>query len=245
MRAVAAFRQAADDEDQALRAERQRLVDGAAVVVQRRAPALAIRRRKHPAAAIAGDREPGVADAQRRVLESRRGDLVAPRRDAANAVPRAAVDDLRQRPLLPHGGGVERQQACVGFAHDVAARAVARRSRARCVVVRYLAIMFGTSQSGSAPSFHIAQELRGDLREVGFVADVVRRRHDDAPRLAVALDVDTGIRCAHARPSHARARRQAPRRPRRRRARCRAPAASASAAPWRITRFAFEPRITE
>ena len=65
MHAVAILRQAADDEHEARRAEGERLVDRAPVVVVRRAPALAIDGGKHAAAAIAGDREPAVADAQR------------------------------------------------------------------------------------------------------------------------------------------------------------------------------------
>src|SRR6185295_7662531 len=124
--------------------------DGAAVVVQCGAPARAFHRRKHSAAAVTGDGEPAVADAHGAVLESCRGNLVAPRGDAANAVPHAAVDDLRQRPLLPHGGGVEREQAAVGFAHDVL-RESSRAIASALVVVRYLASMPGTSHGGSVP----------------------------------------------------------------------------------------------
>ena len=89
--AAAILRQAADDEHEALRAERQRLVDGAAVVVVRGAPAFAIGRRKHAAAAEPGDGQAGVANAPRRVVEARRRHLVAPRRDAADAVPRTSL----------------------------------------------------------------------------------------------------------------------------------------------------------
>ncbi len=69
---------------------RPRLVDRAPVVVERRAPALAVGGREHAAAAIAGDGEAGVADAPRRVLEpagatlSRQGEMPRmPWRDAA------------------------------------------------------------------------------------------------------------------------------------------------------------------
>ena len=48
---VAALGQSPDDQDQALRAQRKGFVDRAAVVVQRRPPSVAIRRRKHAAAA--------------------------------------------------------------------------------------------------------------------------------------------------------------------------------------------------
>jgi len=100
-------RQTADDQDQAGGAERERLVDRPPVVVECCAPAFAIDRGEHPAAAVAGYRETGIADAQRRVLQSCRRDLVAPWGDAANTVARAPVDDLRQRPLLADGRGVE------------------------------------------------------------------------------------------------------------------------------------------
>ncbi len=126
--AGAILRQPADDEYQAARAEGERLVDRAPVVVLRRAPAFAVRGREHPAAAIAGDRESGVADAPRRVLQPGGRHLVPPGRDAANAVAGASGDDLRQRPLLPHRRGVERKEIGVGFVHGV--RLSARR-RAR------------------------------------------------------------------------------------------------------------------
>ena len=50
-----AFRQAADDQHQAVRADRGGLVDGAAVVVERGAASGFVGRRKHAAAAEAGD----------------------------------------------------------------------------------------------------------------------------------------------------------------------------------------------
>ena len=92
--AGAILRQPAHDEYQAARAQGERLVDRAPVVVLRRAPAFAVRGREHSAAAIAGDRESGVAYAPRRVLQPGGRHLVAPRRDAANAVAGASGDDL-------------------------------------------------------------------------------------------------------------------------------------------------------
>ncbi len=78
-------------------------------------------------------------------------DLVPPGRDAANAVTRATGDDLRQRPLLPHRRGVERKQTGVGFVHGVGFGVSPRAISSARVVVRYLAIMPGTSQSGRVP----------------------------------------------------------------------------------------------
>src|SRR5258708_18682296 len=57
------------------------------------------------------------ADEPRRLLEAEGRHLVAPRRDAADAVARAAVDDLRQLPLLLHRRRVERQQGRIGTLH--------------------------------------------------------------------------------------------------------------------------------
>ena len=95
----------------------ERLVDRALVVIERRAPAAAIQRRKHSAPAIAGQRKAGIAYALGRFLESGRGDLVAPGRDAADAAPRATGDDLGQAPLRAHRRGVDRKQVRIGRAH--------------------------------------------------------------------------------------------------------------------------------
>ena len=87
-------------------------VERAPVVVARGAPAGGVGGREHAAAAVARQREPGVTHPLRRRREPRRGDLVAPGRDPARMPWRGAgVDDLRQRPLLAHGGGVDRQPA--------------------------------------------------------------------------------------------------------------------------------------
>jgi len=94
---IAADGKPPDDQDQALRAQRNRFVDRAPVVVQSRPPAVAIGRWKHSAAAIAANDKSSVADARCGLLEASGRDLVAPRRNAADAVAGATVDDLRQR----------------------------------------------------------------------------------------------------------------------------------------------------
>ena len=108
-------------------------------------------RREHPAAAIAGDRESGIPDAPRRVLQAGGRHLVSPGRDAADAVAGASGDGLGQRPLPPHRRGVECKEVGVGFGHGVGFRSSPRAIASARVVVWYLAIMPGTSQSGSAP----------------------------------------------------------------------------------------------
>ena len=65
------------------------------------------------------------------------------------------------------------------------------------MVVWYLAIMFGHFPRRQGARFDIAEELLRDLREVGFVADVIGLRDDDAPLLSDTLDADTRIRRAH------------------------------------------------
>ena len=105
--AVAPFWKTADDEHEAARAERGGLVDGATIVVACRAAIFAIGGGKHAAAAKPGDRQARVANALRRFLETRGGNLVAPRRDAANPVSRATRDDFGQRPLHAYGRRVE------------------------------------------------------------------------------------------------------------------------------------------
>ena len=114
---VAILRQTADDEHEAGRTERQRLVDRALVVVERCLAAGAIHGGEHTATTITRQRETGVAKALRGLLEARRRHLVAPGRDPADTTARAAGDDLRQRPLLAHGRGVDRQQRGIGFAN--------------------------------------------------------------------------------------------------------------------------------
>ena len=105
---VAVLRQTADDENEAGRTERQRLVDRALVVVERSFTAGTVGGGEHAAAAIARKRHTGVAKALRGFLQARRRDLVAPGREPADAMPRTAGDDLRQRPLLAHGRCIDR-----------------------------------------------------------------------------------------------------------------------------------------
>jgi hypothetical protein len=80
------LRQAADDEDEATCAERQRLVDRTPIVVPGGAASLAVRRRQTSRRAQSGHRQTGVANSLRRVGETGRRDLIAPRCDASNAV---------------------------------------------------------------------------------------------------------------------------------------------------------------
>ena len=67
-----AFRQPAHHQDEALRADRGRLVDRAAVVVERGAPPGLVGGRKHAAAAQAGDGQAVRADELRGALDARR-----------------------------------------------------------------------------------------------------------------------------------------------------------------------------
>jgi hypothetical protein len=99
---------------QAARAEGRRLVDGAAVVVDRRRETAAALGGEPAAAAEAGHHKPRIPDAPRARGEAQGRDLVAPGRDAADAVACAAVDDAVERPLLAQGGGVEREPPRLG-----------------------------------------------------------------------------------------------------------------------------------
>src|SRR5437016_2862095 len=80
-----------------------RLLDRAPVVV---APVLG---GEEPAAAKARDRQSFFSDGRRGGLQTHGGDLIAPGRNSFDAMPRAAVDDLRERPLFLDGRGVQRQ----------------------------------------------------------------------------------------------------------------------------------------
>jgi hypothetical protein len=106
-------REPAHHQHQAVRAERRRLVDGAAVVVERTRQAGAVEGGEHASAAQAGDGEAVGADRLRRRCHAHRLELVAPRRDAGNAGARDAVDGLAQIPLRAHGRGVDREEARV------------------------------------------------------------------------------------------------------------------------------------
>ena len=69
-------------------------------------------------------------------LQADRGHLVAPRRDRADAAPRALVDDAIEPPLLAHRGGVDREPLWLCEKSRIARRisrdAVQRRARASC-----------------------------------------------------------------------------------------------------------------
>src|SRR5262249_14520266 len=116
----------------------------------------------HPAAAIAGQVEAGIAHRPHRAIEPDVSHLVAPGIDGADRMARAGVDDLQQVALLAHGGGVEREPAVgvrkiphqastprtlnTAFMRRVAASGLAsspalsasRNSSARCSVERAL-----------------------------------------------------------------------------------------------------------
>src|SRR5207302_11124025 len=80
-----------------------RLLDGAPVVVS---PVLGS---EEAAAAQAGHGQAMRVDGFHSFLQTHLRDLVAPGRDAANAVARAALDHLSEVPLLLHRRGVERK----------------------------------------------------------------------------------------------------------------------------------------
>ncbi len=99
------LRQPADHQHQAGRAQRLGLIDGAAVVVAR-LDAMRGVGCKHPAAAIARQFEAGVAHRAACAIEPDGRDLIAPRIDGADAVPRAGVDDLQEIALLADSRGI-------------------------------------------------------------------------------------------------------------------------------------------
>src|ERR1700741_5168677 len=94
-------RQAAHDQDQALRIQLVRLLDRAPVVV---APVL---RREEAATAQAGHDEVFLPNRSLGFRKTHLCDLISPGRDAADAVARATLDDLREVPLLADRRGVE------------------------------------------------------------------------------------------------------------------------------------------
>jgi hypothetical protein len=96
---VAVDRRAADEHDH-VGAQRRRLLDCPAVVVVGAAPPGRVGRREEAAAAQARDAQAGVGDHCGAALHAGLGDLVAPRRDRADAVLDAGLDDLGQRPAL-------------------------------------------------------------------------------------------------------------------------------------------------
>src|SRR5258708_9203347 len=109
--------EAADDEHQALRADRRRLLDGAAVVV-----ACAVARAEHAAAAEAGDGHAVIGEDARRLGNAAFGEAIAPWRDGADAVTRQRLDGLAQRQRLQRRR-VDRQERNV-------AREITHRRRA-------------------------------------------------------------------------------------------------------------------
>src|SRR5207247_9816674 len=110
-----------------------RLLDGAPVVVS---PVLGS---EEAAAAQAGHGQAMRVDGFHSVLQTHLRDLVAPGRDAANAVARAALDHLREVPLLLYRRSVERK---LHFSSSVASS----WGRIRRIPGQ---IMLATSSSGS------------------------------------------------------------------------------------------------
>ena len=101
-----ALRQASDDQDEALRAERRGFVDRPPVIVDGgRAPSR-IGGREHAAAAIAGHPKTVRLDRAHRFVEAYGGHLIAPRINSPNAMPDAGLHGLNQIPLLAHGGEI-------------------------------------------------------------------------------------------------------------------------------------------
>src|SRR5690606_16858520 len=98
-----ALREPADDEHEALGAKDVRLLDRPAVVVEPSGLG-----EEAPAAKTA-DHEPVLVDARFRFREAQGGDLVPPGPDPAEAMPRAALDDLGEAPLLANRGAVQRE----------------------------------------------------------------------------------------------------------------------------------------
>ena len=104
-----AGRQAADDEDEAVGAERRRLVDGAAVVVDRGTAAGSIGGGEHAAAAEAGDAQAVAGEDAGRLGKADLRHLVAPGCHRRDAVADAGRSRLAQVPLLAHRGEVDRE----------------------------------------------------------------------------------------------------------------------------------------
>ena len=99
------LRQATDYEHEARCAECFRLVHGAAVVVARGLPVRVVGD-EHATATIAGEIEARIANDTHRAIKPDGRNLIAPRIDGANAVPRASIDNLGEVALLANGRGV-------------------------------------------------------------------------------------------------------------------------------------------
>src|SRR5690242_6893303 len=116
-----ARRQAAGDENQALRAEHVRFGERAAIVVQRRAPSRLVGCGEHAAATQPRDRHAVSANRARRSFQSHLLQLVAPGSNAPDAMTRTAVDGLRERPTFANSRSVEREKFRAGIrSHSIA-----------------------------------------------------------------------------------------------------------------------------
>lgn len=107
-----ALRQAADHQHETLRADGGRFLDGTAVVVKRGAAPRRVGGGKHAAAAQPGDGHAVRAHELSRALGPARLHDVAPGRDRGDAGPRAALDQLLERPCL-HRHRIDRDQRAI------------------------------------------------------------------------------------------------------------------------------------
>ena len=112
-----AGRHAAADHHEAVGADRGALVDHALVVVDQRLLSGRVRAAEQPAAAIAGHLHAVRPDDARRLLRPHRLHVLAPRRDAADAVLHQRLDAGLQVELMPDGGEIDRE--AFGF-HGIA-----------------------------------------------------------------------------------------------------------------------------
>src|SRR3546814_963860 len=103
------------------------------------------------------------------------GQLVAPRRDAGDAMPGAALDAVLQRPLLAHGGGVQRQRARLG--------AGTKRGHAAIPCTAITAFMRATARSGSLSrrSEEHTSELQSLMR-ISYAVFCLKKKKKTTPR---------------------------------------------------------------
>src|SRR5207245_6845786 len=97
-----ALRQPAADHDDAIGPDCRSLIDHLYVVVDRRLTPGGVRGGEKSAAAVAGHFEAVRPDDARRLIDAGRLDMIAPRRDGRNAMPKAGFDAGLQIELLAH-----------------------------------------------------------------------------------------------------------------------------------------------
>jgi len=104
------LRQAADDQHDAGRAQRHGFIDAALIVVALGLPMRGIGH-EHTAAAITGQFEIVVLDGFHGAVEADMGDLIAPRRDAADLLAGTGFGDGDEIALLADRRCIQRQPA--------------------------------------------------------------------------------------------------------------------------------------